>query len=280
MVHQAEVAYRELLGSNRVRLEPGLRLNLPLLHKVWRVDLREQRLPVEVHCYTRENVPVTVMSHVFYRVTDAEAAIFNVAHVSSACASVSASALRAVVGSCEYDYLVRNRVELTRAVEDSVKPTITSWGVALTKIEVQDMTPRSDAVLLQLERQMAAERERRENELLTLAAIRTAEGRKRAAELEAEGKAAAVKLAADAEAYAARVRGEGLALEVGAVAESFDGDVDAAAAYLVKLGQLARLAAIADARNSTVFVPESGVLPLLPTATPSPPPMSPPTPLA
>jgi len=104
VVHQAEVAYREMLGSNRVRLEPGLRLNVPILHSIRRVDMREAMIKVpDLAAYTKDNVPVTVSGTLFYKPTDAEKACYEVTHYNTAVAAVGESSFRAVVGRFEFD---------------------------------------------------------------------------------------------------------------------------------------------------------------------------------
>jgi hypothetical protein len=64
VINQGEIAYREFLGRNRIRLEPGLRLRLPILHNLLRVDFRERGIEVEeIIGYTKDNVPVRVGRH-------------------------------------------------------------------------------------------------------------------------------------------------------------------------------------------------------------------------
>jgi regulator of protease activity HflC (stomatin/prohibitin superfamily) len=61
VVNQAEVAYREFLGRNRVPLPPGLHLNLPILHTLWRVDMRERSVGIgDITGFTKDNVPIVV----------------------------------------------------------------------------------------------------------------------------------------------------------------------------------------------------------------------------
>jgi regulator of protease activity HflC (stomatin/prohibitin superfamily) len=67
VVRQAEVAYREFLGSNRVKLEPGIHLNMPIIHSINRVDLRETGINVkELYGYTKDNVPVKISANIFF----------------------------------------------------------------------------------------------------------------------------------------------------------------------------------------------------------------------
>jgi regulator of protease activity HflC (stomatin/prohibitin superfamily) len=72
VINQAEVAYREFLGINRVRLEPGLRMKFPILHQIYKVSLKEQIVQLQDQdAYTKDNVPVTVSGTVFYKIVDA-----------------------------------------------------------------------------------------------------------------------------------------------------------------------------------------------------------------
>jgi len=79
VVNQAEVAYRERFGQNRIRLEPGLRLNIPIVHQLYKVSLKELIAPLDnQNAYTKDNVPVIVSGTVFFKVIDVEKAVFSV----------------------------------------------------------------------------------------------------------------------------------------------------------------------------------------------------------
>lgn len=275
IVDQAEVAYRELLGWTRTRLEPGPRLFIPIVHKLTRVDLREQSVSVSIEAYTRDNVPVCVSADVFYSVMDAEKACFAVKNLQGATSSVAASTVRAVVGRFVYDSIIQERTALSVALIAEIGTSIETWGVACRKVEVHEFSPQNASVAKQLEQQLEAERARRKTELDTRASVNVAEGQKRATELRAEGDALATAVSADADRYAKQQaaeadkfavekRGEAAAAELVVVAAVL-GDSRQAAEYLLQQRKLAHLAALAGAgvNTNTYIVPDAASL--LPT---------------
>jgi regulator of protease activity HflC (stomatin/prohibitin superfamily) len=273
VIPQRMVAFRETLGKGRTLLAPGLHWDLPFVHQTTRVSTREESVPVIVEAYTRDNVPVHVEADVFFRVTDAELACFAVQDRAASTQKVAASAVRTVMGGVEYDAIIRQRSELTAALVTEISPSVEVWGIACCKVEVGAFRPQNAGVAKALEAQMDAERARRKNELDTKARVNTAEGEKRAVELEAEGRALATRVAAEAarfateqaaeaDKYAVQKRGEALAAEVAALAAAFGGDAGAASAFLVEQGKLRHLQAIAGAgaHTNTYFVPDAASL--------------------
>ena len=104
VIHQAEVAYRELLGKNRTKLNPGLRINLPLLHNLYRVSLKEHFVSLDNQdAYTKDNVPVLVSGSLFYKINDAHKACYEVVNCYDSIYAVGISAMRAVIGQFEYE---------------------------------------------------------------------------------------------------------------------------------------------------------------------------------
>ncbi len=104
VINQAEVAYREFLGRNRIKLNPGLRVNLPIFHNVYRVSLKEHFVGLDNQAaYTKDNVPVTVSGTVFYKVIDAEKVCFTIGQPVLAVKSVGESSFRSIIGKFTYD---------------------------------------------------------------------------------------------------------------------------------------------------------------------------------
>ena len=99
IVPQAQVAYREFLGMNRVRLEPGIHLNLPFLHRVRKFPLTEACWRLEdMNAYTKDNVPIKATGTIFGRIYDAEKAAYEVDDVWGSVAAVGSSCARAIIG--------------------------------------------------------------------------------------------------------------------------------------------------------------------------------------
>lgn len=261
VVHQAEVAYRELLGRSRVRLEPGLRLDLPILHSVRRVDMREGMIKVpDLSAYTKDNVPVTVSGTLFFKPTDAEKACYEVTNYNKAVAAVGESSFRAVVGRFEFDQIIANRNTLNQELVSVIGGSLDKWGVACSRCEVQNFGPQNKVVAAQLEKQMEAERRRRENELDTQAAIRTAEGAKARAILESEGELAAARNRADALKYEMNAEAVALAEQVTNLTAS-TGSAVAAQQLLLEMKRLEHLRKIAKGTNRVYFLDPAGNYP-------------------
>lgn len=262
VVKQAEIAYREFLGASRVRLDPGLRLNVPILHQMKRIDMRETMIPIpQLSAYTKDNVPVSVTGSLFYRPVDAEKACYEVGDYSNSVAAVGESSFRAVVGRFEFDEIIAQRNELNAELMKVIGSTLDKWGISCSRCEVQHVGPQNKDVATQLEKQMEAERRRRENELDTQAHIRTAEGVKSQTILESEGALEAAKNRTNAMKYQMDMEAKAIADQISAIAEKTGGDPKTAAQVLLELKRLEHLKKVAEGANRIYFVDPKGAFP-------------------
>ena len=126
--------------------------------------------------YTKDNVPVHASGTIFGKIVDAEKAAYEVSDVWSSVQAVGSSYARTIIGRFEYDKIISERNLLNEELMIVIGDSISNWGVQCTRFELQDFGPMNDSVARQLEKQMEAERARRENELNTLAKVRTSEG--------------------------------------------------------------------------------------------------------
>lgn len=254
VVNQAEVAYREFLGTNRIKLLPGLRINIPILHNLYRVSLKEQLVRLDNQdAYTKDNVPVTLSGTVFFKVFDPEKVIFSIQNPRHAIQSVGESSFRAVVGRFEYDEIIANRNTINKEMIDIVGTTTNDWGVHTTRLEIQNFGPQNSIIAKQLEKQMQAERTRRENELQTQSDIRTAEGAKQIAILNSEGLLVSAKNKADAMKYEMNATSNALSEQIACLSDKFNGDLDKAGNYLLEMKRLEHLQQIAKSTNNQVY---------------------------
>jgi regulator of protease activity HflC (stomatin/prohibitin superfamily) len=262
VVNQAEVAYRERFGQNRIRLEPGLRLNIPIIHQLYKVSLKEHIANLDnQNAYTKDNVPVVVSGTVFYKVVDVEKAVFSVSSAYQAIKSVGESSFRAVIGRFDYDEIISNRNAINIEMLKILGDTTLTWGIITTRLEIQNFGPQNSEVAKQLEKQMQAERSRRENELQTQADIRTAEGAKQIAVLNSEGFLIAAKNKAEAARYELTTTSDGLSEQIQSLAEKFKGDTDKAAKYLLEIKKLEHLQKLATTQNKVYFMSNEGIFP-------------------
>ena len=195
----------ERLGKFKETVEPGLRIILPMIDKLRRVDMREQVVdvpPQEV--ITSDNVVVSVDAVVYYEPTDPAKLVYNVANFMLAATKLAQTNLRNVIGDMQLDEALTSRDKINTALREILDDATDKWGVRVVRVEIQRVDPPPD-VMSSMHEVMKAERNRRaivtEAQGSREASITRAEGEKAAAILTAEGAAAAVRTTADAERY-------------------------------------------------------------------------------
>jgi regulator of protease activity HflC (stomatin/prohibitin superfamily) len=163
------------LGEFRGIRGPGLFVIVPVVDKVRMIDMRVLTRHIrEQEVITRDNVPVTIDSVLFYRVTNAEDAVMKIQDYALAIGQLAQSALRDVVGGMTLDELLAEREQIARQVEQHVESDSRDWGLHVTGIRLQDIDMPEELKRI-MSRQAGAEREKR-------ATITKAEGDKLAAE--------------------------------------------------------------------------------------------------
>eukprot|EP00475_Leptophrys_vorax_P030813 TRINITY_DN4643_c0_g1_i1.p1 TRINITY_DN4643_c0_g1~~TRINITY_DN4643_c0_g1_i1.p1 ORF type:complete len:337 (-),score=77.44 TRINITY_DN4643_c0_g1_i1:73-1083(-) len=281
IVDQGFQGLRVTFGANPELLQPGIRLSIPLIHHIFKVEMREQSIVIGtnkqpmLHAFTKDNVPVLIGGSLFFQIYDAQKATFNVNEVRDQVMNVGTSAIRSVVGLYEYDDIIADRNTINMRLCEVIGKTIENWGTRCTRFEIQHFAPANKEIEKQLEMQMAAERERRKQILDTEAQVNVSEGLKRKQileseglaasiknrseaekyrlEMESQGKALALKNQADAERYEQNQRSQALKDQVEKVAEAFGGDFELASSFLLKTGALSQFSHVG--RGSTFVVP-------------------------
>jgi regulator of protease activity HflC (stomatin/prohibitin superfamily) len=164
---------------------PGLFLIIPIIDRMWKVDLRVVTLDVpSQEAITRDNVTVKVNAVVFFRVVDPSSAVVKVEDFKRATWNIAQTTLRNVLGQSELDELLSNREEINKKLQTIIDETTEPWGVKVSIVEVKDVElPQS------MQRAMAKQAE--------------AEREKRAKIVHAEGEFAAAKNLASAAALMA-----------------------------------------------------------------------------
>ncbi|MCU0282153.1 MAG: SPFH/Band 7/PHB domain protein [Acidimicrobiia bacterium] len=264
IVSQFEKGLVERFGRYDRTVDPGLRLILPFIERIRRVDMREQVVdvpPQEV--ITEDNVVVTVDAVVYYRATDPMKLRYNVANFILAATKLAQTNLRNIIGDMDLDEALTSRETINTQLRQVLDEATDVWGTQVVRVEIQRIDPPPD-VTEAMHRQMKAERERRaivtEAEGDKTAQILRAEGVKQSRILEAQGQAQAIKEVADADKFKLLTvaEGEGQAIErvFGAI------HVGNPSPDLIAIRYLDALAKIADGKASKVFIPVemSGVL--------------------
>ena len=204
IVPQGEEWVVERLGKFTRTLKPGLNLIIPYLESIReRVSTRDLILDIpEQEVITRDNAVITTNAVTFARVTNPRDAIYGIENFRIAIQQLVMTTLRSIIGEMSLDEALSNREHIKAKLKDSIIDDVADWGVTVKSVEIQDINP-SDSMQASMERQAAAERERRAIET-------TAEGNKNAAILEADGKLEAAKREAQAQVALANASGEAI----------------------------------------------------------------------
>jgi regulator of protease activity HflC (stomatin/prohibitin superfamily) len=264
----------ERLGRYRRTADPGLRVVIPFIDRLSKVDMREQVVdvpPQEV--ITSDNVVVSVDAVVFHETTDAQRSLYNVADFALAVTKLAQTNLRNVVGDMQLDDALTSRDLINERLRAILDDATDKWGVRVVRVEIQRIDPPPD-VVDSMHNQMKAERNRRavvtEASGVREAAITRAEGEKQSAILEAEGVKQSVILRAEGDAQAVERLAEAERARLIVVAE---GEANATRAVfgaihdgdptpdLLAIRYLQALEAVADGQATKIFLPtDSGGL--------------------
>jgi len=202
----------ERLGKYHATVEPGLRLIVPFMDRIVKVDMRESVVdvpPQEV--ITKDNVVVSVDAVVYYEATDPQRLVYNVVNFYLAMVKLAQTNLRNVVGDMQLDEALTSRDTINTQLRSILDEATDKWGSRVVRVEIQRIDPPQD-VMHAMHEQMKAERTRRAQVTTASgdreAAIARAEGQKQAKILEAEGRKTANVLDAEGQAEATKAVAE------------------------------------------------------------------------
>jgi len=247
----------ERLGRYHATAGPGLRLIIPFIDRLIRVDMREQVVEVPAQeVITSDNVVVTVYAVIYYEATDAQRLLYNIANFELAVAKLAQTNLRNLIGDLDLDEALTSSVKINTHLRDILDDATDKWGVRMVRVEIQRIDPPAD-VIQSMHHQMQAERTRRavvtEAQGAREAAITRAEGEKQAVILAAGGEGQAMERIADAEKYRHLAVAQG---EAGAIKSVFDawhaGDPTPDVLALKYFEALER---VADGKATKIFLP-------------------------
>jgi regulator of protease activity HflC (stomatin/prohibitin superfamily) len=192
VVPQQNAYVIERLGKFHEVLQPGFSFIVPFLDKVaYKHSLKENALDIpEQICITKDNVQVAVDGVVFMQVVDASKASYGIVNYKFAVAQLAQTTMRSEIGKIDLDKTFEERTNVNRAIVNSIDEASIGWGVKILRYEIKNITPPK-TVLLAMEKQMQAEREKRAVILTSegekQSAINAAEGQKQKVVLESEG---------------------------------------------------------------------------------------------
>ena len=204
IVPQSMTYVIERLGSYSDSWSAGLHVKIPFVERVAKkVSLKEQVADFPPQpVITRDNVTMQIDTVVFFQVMDAKLYTYGVNQPIAAIESLSATTLRNIIGEMELDHTLTSRDVINGKITAILDEATDKWGIKVNRVEVKNITPPA-AIQQAMEKQMKAEREKREAVLLAegqkQSAITVAEGEKQAQILSAEAERQAIILAAEAE---------------------------------------------------------------------------------
>jgi regulator of protease activity HflC (stomatin/prohibitin superfamily) len=237
IIPQAYAGVVERLGKYHKTLTPGLNILVPFIDRVRPlVDMREQVVSFPPQpVITEDNLVVSIDTVVYFQVTDARAATYEIANYLGAVEQLTTTTLRNVVGGLNLEEALTSRDNINGQLRIVLDEATGKWGIRVSRVELKAIDPPV-SIQDSMEKQMRAERDRR-------AQILTAEGTKQAAILEAEGarQAEILRAEGDAKAQVLRAQGEAEAIQT-VFSDIHKGDTDSkllAYQYLQTLPKLA-----------------------------------------
>ena len=202
VVRQAQALVIERLGAYQATWGTGLHFKIPIFDRVARrVDLKEQVVDFAPQpVITKDNVTMRIDTVVFYQITDPKLYCYGVQNPIMAIENLTATTLRNIIGDLELDETLTSREIINAKMRSTLDEATDPWGIKVNRVELKNIIPPS-AIQDAMEKQMKAERERRESILI-------AEGEKRSAILKAEGHKESVILQAEADKQSAILHAE------------------------------------------------------------------------
>jgi len=246
IIPQATAGVVERLGRYHKTLQPGLNLLVPFIDRLRPlIDMREQVVSFPPQpVITEDNLVVSIDTVVYFQVTDARAATYEIANYLGAVEQLTTTTLRNVVGGLNLEEALTSRDEINSKLRIVLDEATGKWGIRVSRVELKAIDPPV-SIQDSMEKQMRAERDRR-------AAILTAEGSKQSQILEAEGRRQAAILEAEGDKQAQVLRAEGEAQAIQKVFASIhEGNADD---KLLAYQYLLTLPKIADSASSKLWI--------------------------
>lgn len=265
IVPQSYAFVIERLGAYSTTWNTGLHMKMPFIDRIAKkVSLKEKVMDfVPQPVITKDNVTMMIDTVVYFQITDPKLNAYGVENPISALENLSATTLRNIIGELELDQTLTSRDVINSKMRSILDEATDPWGIKVNRVEVKNIMP-PDAIKEAMEKQMRAERERRESILIAegqkQSAILVAEGKKQSMILEAEANKQSMILHAEAEKEAAiqKAMGEAQAIrevqkaKADGLAMIRDAKADEA---VVKLRSLEAFEKAADGQATKIIIP-------------------------
>ena len=254
VVQQSKAYVVERLGAFHAVWGVGLHLKLPFIERVVKkVSLKEQVADFDPQpVITKDNVTMQIDTVIYFQITDAKLYTYGVEYPMSAIENLTATTLRNIIGELELDQSLTSRDTINAKMRSILDEATDPWGIKVNRVELKNILPPRE-IQNAMEKQMKAERERRES-------ILQAEGEKASKVLIAEGEKQSVLLQADAAKQARIMQAEGEATAIlkvqQAMADSLKLLNEAAPNdQVIKLKALEALEKVADGKATKLIIP-------------------------
>jgi len=254
IVQQSKAYVVERLGAFHSIWSVGVHIKIPFIERIAKVvSLKEQVADFPPQpVITMDNVTMQIDTVLYFQITDPKLYAYGVEHPMTAIENLSATTLRNIIGELELDQTLTSRDIINSRMRSILDEATDPWGIKVNRVELKNIQPPRE-IQDAMERQMKAERERRES-------ILQAEGAKQSAILMAEGEKEAALLKADAAKQAAILRAageaEGLLLVQKAIADGIKLLNEASPSEnVVKLKALESFAKAADGKATKIIIP-------------------------
>ena len=265
IVPQAHAYVVERLGAYQVTWSVGLHVKVPFIDRVARkVNLKEQVVDFPPQpVITKDNVTMQIDTVVYFQITDPKLYSYGVENPIMAIENLTATTLRNVIGDLELDETLTSRETINTQMRATLDVATDPWGIKVNRVELKNIIPPA-AIQDAMEKQMKAERERREAILIAegekKSAILRAEGQKESMVLQAEGDKEAAILRAEAKKEATIREAEGEAEAIRAIQKANAQGIESIKAAkaddaVIQLKSLEAFAKAADGKATKIIIP-------------------------
>ncbi len=254
VVQQAKAVVVERLGAYQTTWSVGIHFKIPFVERIAKtVSLKEQVVDFPPQpVITKDNVTMQIDTVIYFAITDPKLYTYGVEHPLTAIENLTATTLRNIIGELELDQTLTSRDIINTKMRGILDEATDPWGIKINRVELKNILPPRE-IQDAMEKQMKAERERRES-------ILKAEGEKKSAILLAEGERESAILRADAEKQSRILKAEGEAAALikvqSATAEGIKLINEAGASEaVIKLKALEAFTAAADGKSTKIIIP-------------------------
>ena len=254
VVQQAKAYVVERLGKFHAVMGVGIHIKIPFMDRiVKKVSLKEQVADFDPQpVITKDNVTMQIDTVIYFQITDPKLYTYGVEYPMNAIENLTATTLRNIIGEMELDQSLTSRDVINAKMRSILDEATDPWGIKVNRVELKNILPPRE-IQNAMEKQMKAERERRESILQAegqkASQILVAEGEKQSAILKADAAKQARIMAAEAEATAIREVQQALADSMRMLNEAAPND------QVIKLKALEAFQKAADGKATKIIIP-------------------------